>query len=59
MTWLRFGLAVLLILAIIAVFGDSVHFDFVHYDDHRYVLRRPRPQKQPGQNTQTLVPGIN
>jgi tetratricopeptide (TPR) repeat protein len=39
MTWLRFGLAVLLILAIIAVFGDSVHFDFVHYDDHRYVLR--------------------
>jgi hypothetical protein len=39
MTWLRFGLAVLLVVATLVVFGESVEFDFVHSDDHRYVLR--------------------
>ncbi len=34
-------MCVLLVLAVLAVFGQTAHFDFVGYDDHLYVYQNP------------------
>jgi tetratricopeptide (TPR) repeat protein len=39
------GISVLLFLAVLAVFGQTAHFEFVGYDDQLYVFQNPVVQK--------------
>jgi protein O-mannosyl-transferase len=39
------GICVFLILAILAVFGQTARFEFVNYDDNQYIYENPEVQK--------------
>jgi protein O-mannosyl-transferase len=40
--WLVFGLCLLLAISVIAVYGQTVSFDFVDFDDSSYVSNNPK-----------------
>ena len=42
---LAIGICVLLALAVFAVFGQTLHYGFVNYDDDEYVYENPFVQK--------------
>lgn len=39
--WLTVGISFSLVLAVWMVFGQSLHFDFVNYDDNKFVTENP------------------
>ena len=41
MSVLRFGLGVGLVVGTVAIYGITAHFDFLHFDDRRYVVTNP------------------
>jgi len=43
--WPVIGVCVFLALAVLAVFGQTAHFEFLRYDDHTYVFENPVVQR--------------
>src|SRR5438552_8614317 len=39
--WQVFGICLFLAVAVFAVFGQTVHYDFVNFDDNGYVYENP------------------
>jgi len=40
--WLSWGICIGLLLAVCAVFGQTLGFGFVNYDDNDYIYKNPR-----------------
>ena len=45
--WLAAGVCALLVLAVAAVFGQTLGHDFVNYDDNEYVYSNPHITRDP------------